>query len=197
VSFSLCAQPDKAALRELLAAERFAELDTQMSGYQAAYRKGEIDDDQAFQAFVALTVVDSELRPAYDRWVAQYPRSYAARLARAYYLSGLGWAARGYGYYRDTPGHRIEDMRGYFRDAMADLNASVALDAKPVLSYATMIRVARADRSFGDIAVYLEQALALDPKAYNARMSYLLGIRPEWGGSLEEIQRFVAQLSGS
>ena len=193
LSFSLCAQPDKVALRELLAAESFAELDAQLSGYQAAYRRGEINDDQAFQAFVALTVADSELRPAYDRWVAQYPRSYAARLARAYYLSGLGWAARSYGSFWETPRHRLDDMRGYFVEAMQDLKTSVALDTKPVLSYATMIRVARADRSFGDIAVYLEQALALDPRVYNARMSYLLGIRPEWGGSLEEMRRFVSE----
>jgi TPR repeat protein len=187
------AQSDKAALRELLAAGRFAELDAQMSAYQATYARGESDDDRPFQALVALTAVDTELRPAYDRWVAQYPSSYAARLARGYYLSGMGWAARGQGYLRDTPSDRLEEMRGYFREAMEDLKASVALDARPVLSYATMIRVARADRRFGDIGLYLENALALDPKAYHARMSYLLGIRPEWGGSLEQMERFVAQ----
>jgi TPR repeat protein len=189
---SAAAQPDKTALRELLAAERFAELDAQMSAYQAAYAKGESSDDRPFQALVALTAVDTELRPAYDRWVARYPGSYAARLARGYYLSGMGWAARGQGYVRDTPKERMEEMRGYFREAMEDLKASVALDSRPVLSYATMIRVARADRSFGDIGLYLDNALALDPKAYHARMSYLLGIRPEWGGSLEQMERFVA-----
>jgi TPR repeat protein len=193
LSFGVCAQPDRAMLRELLAAERFAELDAYLSENQAAYRRGTIGDQQVFEGFVALTTADSELRPLYDRWVTQYPRSYAARLARAYYLSGLGWAARGSGYFHEMPAHRIEDMRAYFRDAMQDLKVSVTLDTKPVLSYATMIRVARADRSFGDIALYLDQALALDPRAYNARMSYLLGIRPEWGGSLERMASFVAE----
>src|SRR5262245_23978961 len=89
------AAADKAALRELLSAERFAELDAHLSSHQERYRTGEIDDEQAFQPFLALTIVDSDLRGSYDRWMVQYPRSYAARLARGVYLSGLGWSARG------------------------------------------------------------------------------------------------------
>jgi TPR repeat protein len=190
--FSVYAEPDKAKLRGWLEAGKFSELDAELSAYQASYRQGASGDEEAFKAFVALTVIDSELRPAYDRWVERYPRSYAARLARAYYLSGMGWAARGSANASETARHRFQDMRSYFRDAMKDLQASIALDAKPVLSYAAMIRVARADGSFGDIGLYLGEALALDAKAYHARMSYLLGIRPEWGGSLDDMERFVA-----
>jgi len=199
VVFSLClaaaagaAAANKAELRALLSAERFAQLDAQLSSHQERYRNGEIDDEQAFEPFVALTVIDSDLRGSYDRWIVQYPHSYAARLARGYYLSGLGWAARGLDFASQTTQHRFTDMRGYFQEAMADLQASLALDTKPVLSWSAMIRVARGDPRFGDIGSYLAQATALDANVYTARMSYLLGIRPEWGGSVEAMERFVA-----
>lgn len=187
------AAADKAELRAMLYGGRYAELDASLSAYQERYRKGEIDDEQAFEPFGALTVIDSDLRGRYDEWIAQYPRSYAARLARGFYLSGLGYAARGQNYASATTPYQFADMGSYFRDAMADLQASLDLDPKPVLTWSTMIRIARADRSYGDIDVLLSMATALDARAYNARMSYLLGIRPEWGGSLEAMERFVAE----
>jgi len=196
--FLLCvsvgfAQVDKTKLRGLLEAGKFAELDAEMSAYQAAYREGRIGDEEASKAFIALKSTDPDLRAAYDKWVAQHPASYVARLARGYYLMSLGWVARGTDYAYNTPLARFGDMRVLFRDALSDLEASLELDPKPTLSYGSMISMSRADRGLGDKEDYLARARALDEKVYTARLSYLYSIRPEWGGSLEEMQAFIVQ----
>jgi len=196
--FLLClplafAQVDKAKLRGLLESGKFAELDAEMSSHQNAYREGSIGDEEASKAFIALKTNDPDLRPAYDRWVAQYPNSYCARLARGYYLMSLGWVARGSAYAAETPPARFADMQALFKDAMADLETSLKLDPKPTLSYGTMISISRSYRGLGDKDDYLAQALALDDKVYTARLSYLYSIRPEWGGSVEQMQAFIGE----
>jgi tetratricopeptide (TPR) repeat protein len=196
--FLLCislgfAEPDKAKLRGLLESGTFAELDAQMASYQAAYREGTIGDEEASKPFIALKTNDPDLRPAYDKWVAQHPDSYAARLARGFYLTSLGYVARGSSYASETPRARFGDMRALFNEARSDLQSSLKLDPKPTLSFGSLISIARADHGFGDPADYLAQAVALDDNVYTARIAYLSAIRPEWGGSHAEMESFIAQ----
>ena len=193
-ALSVAAQtPDKAKLRALLESGKLAALDAEMSAYQTAYRNGAIGDEEASKAFIALKTNDPDLRPAYDKWVAEYPASYAARLARGYYLMSLGYVARGTEFAYKTPRARFDDMRVLFRDALSDLQASLKLDSKPTLSFGSMITMSRADHGLGDKDDYLLQAVALDAKVYTARIAYLYSIRPEWGGSHEEMQAFISQ----
>jgi tetratricopeptide (TPR) repeat protein len=95
------------------------------------------------------------------------------------------------------PRARFGDMRALFTDAMAELEASLKLDPKPVLSFGTLISLSRADRGFGDKDEYLSQAVALDDKVYTARIAYLQAIRPEWGGSHDQMQSFIAESTPS
>lgn len=192
-SFSLQAEPDKAKLRALLESGKFAELDAEMSAYQTAYREGRMGDEQASKAFIALKTNNPELRAAYDKWVADHPSSYAARLARGYYLMSLGYVARGGAYARETPRARLDDMRKLFGDAMADLEASLNLDPRPTLSFGTMIAITQGAVELPRAAGYLERAVAMDTNVYTARIAYLHSLRPEWGGSLEQMQAFIAQ----
>ena len=179
--------PDGLRLRALLAAADFAALDAQLAAYQDAYRNGAIGDEQASKAFIALAQLDPDHRPAYDKWVGEKPRSYVARLARGYYLARLGYRARGNRYAKDTSRAEFQAMEGYFKAAWADLEASLALDAKPVLSYGTMIWITQAVGSDATARQLLDAAIARDRKVYTARASYLAGLRPEWGGSIPQM----------
>jgi tetratricopeptide (TPR) repeat protein len=196
-SFSLQAEPDKAKLRGLLESQKLAELDAEMSAYQAAYREGKIGDEEASKAFIALKTNNPDLRPAYDKWVADHPSSYAARLARGYYLMGLGYVARGSAYAAETPRPRFADMRKLFDQAMADLESSLKLDPRPTLSFGTMIAITQGAAELPRATEYLERAIAMDPKVYTARISYLHSLRPEWGGSLEAMRSFTEQSESS
>src|SRR5215831_1873781 len=135
--------PDRAKLRALFDSGNFAQLDAELSAWQATYRNGVISDEAAAEPFLLLLRVDPDLRPAYDRWVAQMPDSYVARVARAHYLAELGWFARGGALARDTTDAQFGDMRKYFADALKDTHASLRLDPKPSLGYGTAIGIAR------------------------------------------------------
>jgi hypothetical protein len=54
LSFSVWAEPDKTNLRGLLESGKFAELDAEMSAYQAAYRASTSGDEEASKAFMII-----------------------------------------------------------------------------------------------------------------------------------------------
>ena len=158
--------PDIEKLRSLFKAGEYARLDAEMSALQQAYRAGAIDDEAAAEPYYLLVDSDPDLRAAYDGWVAALPNSYAARVARGFYLAKVG----------------------DFKAASADLERSVKLDRRPTLSYATLIWIAQG-RGAPEVAVgYLDDAITLDPRVFTARLTYLGGLRPEWGGSLERME---------
>jgi len=190
-------RPEPAKLQPLLADGKFAELDRELSAYQDAYRAGVINDEEASKAFIALVTNDAELRGAYDKWVAALPRSYVARVARGYYLTRLGYQARGSQYAHKTSPSQFEEMRALFKLAMADLEASLQLDAKPVLGYGTMIWITQSAGGGVPAARFLDQAIAIDRRVYTARASYLGSLQPHWGGSVEQMQVTLDSWKGS
>jgi TPR repeat protein len=202
--FLLCAgaasappAPESEKLQPLLREGRLDELDALFASYQEAYRAGAINDEAAAAPYIALSDNDPDLRPMYDRWVAEFPQSYPARLMRGYFLMQLGYLARGSEYTRNTPKARFDEMRAHFQAAMEDLEASLKLDAKPALSYGTMIAIAQAMGDEPVAAAHLEAAMKLDPGIYTARASYLMMLRPEWGGSIERMQEALSNWKAS
>ncbi|HEV3011037.1 MAG TPA: DUF4034 domain-containing protein [Burkholderiales bacterium] len=191
------ATPDGEKLQGLLKAGEFARLDAEMSAVQQAYRDGTINDETASQAFIAMVDSDPDLRGAYDAWVAALPQSYAAHLARGYYLMKLGYLARGSSYASQTPKARIDDMRAHFKLAMQDLERSLSLDPKPTLSYGTMIAMANGVGAREAAAKYLDAAIALDTRVYTARAAYFSSLEPQWGGSLDEMEQTLARWNAS
>ena len=190
-------RPEAGKLQLLLAAGNFAELDRQLSAYQDAYRAGVINDEEASKAFIALVTTDADLRGAYDKWVAVLPRSYVARVARGYYLTRLVAQARGSQYAGKTSQAQFDEMRALFKLAMADLEASLQLDAKPVLGYGTMIWITQSAGGGVPAARFLDRAIAVDRRVYTARASYLASLQPQWGGSLEQMQAALDGWKGS
>jgi TPR repeat protein len=184
--------PDALLLQGLLERGAIPALDAALSAYQEAYRKGAIGDEAAAQAFIALTRDDPDLRPLYDKWVGERPSSYVARLARGYYLAELGYQARGTASAAKTTRAQFGDMRELFKLALDDLQTSLKLDPKPALSYGTMIWITQGSRDRRDAAKYLDDAILTDPRVFTARASYLAMLRPEWGGSLEEMAAAIA-----
>jgi len=182
-------KPDRPALRALLEKGAYAELDAALSAYQNAYRAGTIDDDTAAEPFVALNGDDPDARAAYDKWVAAMPKSFVARLARGYHLMGMGYLARGNRYMDETSRAQVAEMREIFSAAMADLTAATALDSKPTLVYGTMIAIAQGTGTREQQDQYLATALALDPRAFVVRTTYLAGLQPQWDGRPGALQR--------
>jgi tetratricopeptide (TPR) repeat protein len=199
-AFALAAHPqapDSEKLRSLLKAGEYARLDAEMSALQKAYRAGAIDDEAAAEPYYLLVDSDPDLRAAYDGWVRALPNSYAARLARGFYLTRMGYLARGTDYAHKTAKARMDDMQAYFKAASADLERSLKLDPRPTLSYSTLIWIAQGVGA-PEVAVgYLDDAITLDQRVFTARLTYFGGLRPEWGGSLERMEAMLRDWKGS
>jgi len=180
-------KPDVGRLRALLETGKFAELDAALAAYQDAYRRNAIGYSEAAAAILVFVRAAPELRALHDRWVAQMPGSYVARLARAEYLKRLGYLARGKAYAGKTSNAQFADMYANFSAAAADLAAAVKLDPKPVLVVDPLIDIAQGVGAPQLAANFVDAAIALDPRVFSARASYLALLRPEWGGSVEQM----------
>jgi len=182
---------DDAQRRALLNEGRYTELDQQMTALQQAYVRGSISDEQLFAAFRIFYYANVDMEPKLDQWVAQFPRSYTALLARGIYYAGMGWDRRGSKYARDTSDEQFAGMNAYHSMAMRDLAKSTELDSKPTLSYMQAIEIGKAHGMQKQSRAVLDKAIKKDPQSIAVRRTYLKSLRTKWGGSPEEMAAFV------
>ena len=89
------APPTQSETRALLESNQFAELDRRFSAVQRNYKDGSISDEDLRAAFRAFYPTDAALEHKYTAWIAHFPKSYVARLARAIYYVWVGRERRG------------------------------------------------------------------------------------------------------
>jgi hypothetical protein len=183
----------------LLKQSQFALLDKELAEVQKSYEAGKIDDISLQESFsFSGGEADPALEEKYNAWVKAYPQSYAARQARAMYLYRVGFHARGYKYARETSAQEMAGLRLYMQRAFEDCNAAVAMTQKPLLSYNTLILIAKVNGVSLEVKKQLlEKANSMDPKNYIVRYSYMDSVQTRWGGSLDEMARIAEQVKSS
>jgi hypothetical protein len=177
--------------RGLLAQLRYADLDQRMNAFQEAYRTGALDEFALLQEFTAFSIADPSMQGHFDAWVTAFPHSYAARLARGIYYFKSGIQTRGTRYAAHTTEQQMRGMKFYLDKAQPDLQASLALDAKPMVSYNYLIRIGMEIGQKESNRSLLDAALKLDPVALLARRPYLKSLETRWGGSLDQMLAFM------
>src|SRR5215471_9289229 len=97
----------------LLTSRKYPELERLFGGYLEAYKKGRTDEDRLAERFAA---VDRSGWPdsLFDEWLAAYPKSYSARLARGIHRAADAWMKRGSNFSRDTTDNQLRE----FTDAL-------------------------------------------------------------------------------
>jgi len=177
--------------RMLLRQERYGELDQRMNGFQYAYRSGSPNDEDLVQEFTAFELADPAMEPNLDAWIASYPNSYAAHLARGIHYFKSGVQTRGSQNYDHTTSEQLRGMQLYLQKARQDLQDSLALDPKPMASYGVLMRT---NMQLGDqaaVRTLLDAALKLDAHALSPRRAYMRSIQTRFGGSLQQMIDFV------
>lgn len=198
------AESTNVALRNLEARD-YKALETHFGGRQREYAKGTLAELDLLAAFRAFYLTDPALGPRFDEWVASYPRSYAARLARGIYYKRIGTKHRGDRYTSETRPEQFEKMGEYFEKAMLDLDASLELEEKPILSYFHMMDIKKHSQPLS-IHVWLFRLNLLDPKEYVFRQAmelapdsfilrrkYMLSLRTRWSGSPAAMKAFLQE----
>ena len=134
--------PSQSETVALLNAGKFAELDGRFSAIQAGYRDNVVSDEQLRNSFRVFYDTDAALEVGYDAWVATFPKSYVAHLARGIYHRKTGQNRRGGEIIANTTDSQLQGMDAAFAIAMQDLEMSAALDKRPLLTYFNEISIA-------------------------------------------------------
>lgn len=175
----------------LLKNKKFKELDSFLQAKQHSYEAGHLSPDALYEQFNFATGNESWLEAQLSTWVKSASTSYVAHLARGRYYVSRAWEARGDKYIDKTPPENIREMSRLNKLATLDLEKSISLTEKPMLSYSLLINVGMATGRSKQSRHWLEEANRIDPDSTYIKIDYLLTLRPRWGGSMEEMQAFV------
>ena len=190
------APPTQSETRALLDSNQFAELDRRFSAVQRNYKDGSISDEDLRAAFRAFYPTDAALEQKYNAWIAQFPKSYVARLARAIYYVKVGQERRGGNVISETSEEQLRGMKAAYAQASEDLGVSLHLDDKPLLTYAQEIDIARYVGNGDSARTILQAANEVDRNNVVVREKYMVTLMPRWGGSEEEMRAFVEESRG-
>src|SRR6266850_23659 len=103
-------QDEDQQLLSMLRAREFAKLDVILRAIQREYEADPLTEHQVDIAWGVFSRTGAGLSPLLDEWVAQMPRSYAARLARGSYLMHMGYSARGSRFSSQTSAEQFKGM---------------------------------------------------------------------------------------
>ncbi|HZV92017.1 MAG TPA: DUF4034 domain-containing protein [Caldimonas sp.] len=174
----------------LLRQGNFSRLEAETVSLQQRFATGQVTEfglRQFYRSFYDLTEQDLA---RLDEWQAAYPRSYAVRLVRGTYYKLAAFKARGGNFAANTPPESFAEMERLLARARPDLEASLSLTEKPLLSVFHLL-----DMTDGNRAVrkaLMDSGTRMLPSNRLIRGRYMFGLTPRWGGSYEEMKAFLA-----
>jgi tetratricopeptide (TPR) repeat protein len=183
-----------ASYTQLLRNNNVTELEALLTGVQQRFEAGElseIDLRDAFRPFY-LDRLDAAAESNLTKWASSSPRSYVAHLALGIYLRRRGDDARGGNFAADTSPESIDQMSMYHRRATEELRASIALTRKPILSVFHLLNISLHSGDRDKLITLLRQANEILPNNSLVRNTYALSLTPRWGGSYEQMDKFIS-----
>jgi hypothetical protein len=184
--------PSQAEVLAWLKADRFDELEARFGAIQSAYERGSLSDEQLNMAFLTFNAMDPGLDPHYASWVHHSDNSYVAHLARGIYYEFIGLDRRGGDYLGETSDAQIAGMEQAFATASEELRRSMSLDDQPLLSDLYAMDISGADGKPTETRRLLDVANQLAPHNFIVRERYMRSLQTRWGGSVAQMQSFLA-----
>lgn len=185
-------------LLELLKSQKYLKLDDELNTLQSQFESGETSEQELIDTYKTFEAKDESIESCLNEWVEFYPQSYPAHLARGSYLVGLGWQQRGHSRAMDVSENQWGSMYGSFSQAYKDLESSIHLTTKPLLSFIHLMNIemtAGGENKNENIESLYSSALHCQPNSFEARKQKLRTIRPEWGGSVKQMEAFSSDKS--
>jgi len=187
------AQPDISPRAELRRGD-FPAVERWLFAFQAPYESGRITDVQLRDVYRRLYDLDGPLVEQLKLWAEKRPDSYAAHLLLlGVHYKHLGDIARGGDFIGNTPRAAIAEMERQHHLAIGELERSTHLTTKPYVSWFIMLGIAQDEGARDEKLYILDQAVRLDPVAELVRVRYMTTLTPRWGGSLSQMEAFIAR----
>jgi len=183
------------AFRRLARRGDFATLDSLLTAAADSARRDYRTEIYLVNAYDAMAG-DTSLEEPLARWSRERPTSAPAHLARAVYLQGQAWVARGAAYARNTPQQSLERMNTLLAEAKACVDSALALTPQSAEAYLVLLYITKAS---GDSALsrrYLTKGLEDIPGSFALRRQYLRNLVPRWGGSYDAMRGIADEALG-
>lgn len=189
--------PNKLAIIELARGGELDALEAELSGLQAAFEAGRLDERAVDAAFSAFFNSDPSLGDLLDRWVRDRPDSTVANLARAYHYWYTATVARGSRWGRLTPAIRFERMRVHLERAEVAAEQAIALNPRLSLGYAMLIRIRGTGSDHGPLELLWREGLQHTPGSLLIRHAYFGKIENRWGGTQADREAAMAEVEAA
>jgi len=167
-----------------------------VAGLEAIFRKlhdrhfSETDFSEHIHSALELFDGDYKSGAISKRWLDAAPDSPFAMTARADFYRGMGWAARGGAYSRDTPTEQVARMHEFHNKAKALYEQALAKEPQLMHAHAGLVNLARN----GNSDAVFEAGYRIDPACKVLLSNQMLSLLPRWGGSYAEMFALEAKM---
>jgi hypothetical protein len=190
--FAFEASAEIPALRAALERGQLAQLEDKFAAYQRAFEQGHGSEWVVDDNFETFKTSDPDFAAPLDRWVEQYPKSFAAPMARAVYLSYRASLAGGFLQANDIPDKRLREIESWATAAARDYATALARHPKLSVAYAGLIDLAKRAHDGAAIEELFEKGLGAVPDSAVIYAAYIDSLYPGWGlqsGTSQQVQR--------
>lgn len=181
-------------VQELLAQGKYQELDEKLTAMQKDFENGNVTEDDVYLLFTRSNLLTSDFENHLNQWIAAFPNSYSAYLARGVYFQELGSKRRGGKFFNETSQAQVGAMEFYFEKAIKDLNTALELNPRLVPAYCSLIIINMHSSAKNSIKKITDEGLQNLPESMLIRWFYLLSLEPKWGGSFDEMESFIKEI---
>lgn len=186
---------DKNSWLQYLQAKNYNALEIELSKLQQNYENDASTERILLFALSSFENSDPILESELEAWVLEKPDSVFSHLSLGLYHAHLGWLSRGSRWSKDTTSQQFAKMRGHFRKASDELTWVVNKNPKQSIAYAGLISIERGISIRNQKNSFFDKAIKHNPLSSVVRTTYLSGLLPKWGGSFDEIEKFLSETS--
>jgi tetratricopeptide (TPR) repeat protein len=178
------------AIRRLVRRGDFSRLDSLLSAAADSAHRDVRNESYLISAYDAMAG-DTSLAAPLERWSREQPTSAPAHLARAVYLGGQAWVARGTAYAPKTSQQSMQRMNDLFKEATSSIDSALAITPQSAVAYLLLLSMAKAAGDSGQSHRYLTKGLEDIPASFVLRRQYLRNLVPRWGGSYDAMRAYA------
>ena len=178
------------AFRRLVLRHEYATLDSILTAAAESAHADYRNESYLFGAYDAMQG-DTALAEPLARWSHERPTSAPAYLARASYLTGQAWTARGTAYGAYTPQKRFDRMNALFAQAKPCVDTALTLSPRSAEAYLLLLSITKSSSDTALWHTYVTKGLEDIPASFWLRRRYMRNITPRWGGSYDLMRAFA------